>query len=78
MMTNAADTLKPIPKDKQVLYWTIIGAILLFAAVGHPITSAQLSSIPPDERVAPTLEHFGVQQMLAEVTALFEGDFASG
>lgn len=73
MMTSAADTPKPIPKDRLVLYWTIIGAIPLFAALGQPIVSGQPSSLPPEEPLAPNLEHFGGQQMRAEGTALFAG-----
>ncbi|MDX8355204.1 hypothetical protein [Cognatiyoonia sp. IB215182] len=77
MTAGTTDIPNPIPKDRLVFYWTIIGAVLLVASVAQPIVSSQLVSIPPEELLAPMQEYMGDQPMPTEVTALFAGVFAN-
>ncbi|WP_208353266.1 hypothetical protein [Pseudaestuariivita rosea] len=66
-----------IARDRLVLYWTIIGSVLLVASVAQPLISSQLASIPPEELLAPMQSYMGDEPMPEEITALFAGVFAN-
>ncbi|WP_299508357.1 hypothetical protein [uncultured Roseobacter sp.] len=77
MILTSINPQPAISRSRLVLYWTIIGSVLLMAAVAQPLVSSQLANIPPEQLLAPMQTYMGDQPMPEEVTALFAGVFAN-